>query len=187
MKKYICNWVNRKYTYKFFTILFDGRKIVIYKNREIIKEIKLPFYLKEIAYLSCKNGSTYEFINSYDAVGTIKIWDLGYCLSMVDETPKERHLFSSSKDYMLKIRIDEGYAIYYEEGILMGGNTNMHFRFDNLPNEIIVIGDYHGDGGIGKGIDEACFATGYQDENLDEYLEEARKVIDFWIYKKSLE
>ena len=98
---------------------------------------------------------------------------------MIDETPKERHLFSSPKDYMLKIRIDEGYAIYYEEGILMGGNANMHFCFDNLPTDVIVIGDFHKDGGIGKGINEACFATLYKDESLDEYLEEARKIIDF--------
>ena len=166
-------------TNEFSTVLFEGRKIVIYKKREIMKEIKLPFYLKEIAYLCCENGSTYEFINSNDAVGTIKIWDLGYSISMVDETPKERHLFSSPKDYILKIRVDEDYAIYYEEGILMGGNANMHFSFENLPTKVIVIGDFHGDGGIGKGINEACFATGYKDESLDEYLEKARKVIDF--------
>ena len=141
----------------------------VYRFGELKSFYEFPFEFKEIRKAS-NEIDMYNFVSSTNAVGTIRIWEVGdptYRL-VLGESENERHLFTPTEEnHVTRFESSPDWIIFYDEGNLKAGKVcepEMTFSFDNLPYEYRWIGDSCG---VGKGTSEVSFLaeTDYYDDS----------------------
>lgn len=139
------------------TLIFTENSILFEYKQKSSNKINFPFSFKEVGYLghdthTCEN--IYAFLSDTNTIGTITVKSDNTldCNIIAEGADSERSIFHPSST--TRIATNNGYVIYYESGVLKGSNGQVHFDFDSLEYEKMLIGDTYG---VGKGFEDCCF------------------------------
>lgn len=144
------------------TLIFTENSILFESKHKASNKFSFPFVFKEVGYLghnthTCEN--IYAFLSDTNTIGTITVKSDNTldCNIIAEGSDYERSLFRpSSTNHVNCVTTNNGYVIYYENGILKGSNGQVHFDFDSLEYKKLFIGDTYG---VGKGFEDCCFVA----------------------------
>lgn len=144
------------------TLIFTENSILFEYKQKSSNKINFPFSFKEVGYLghdthTCEN--IYAFLSDTNCIGTItvKADNTLDCNIVAEGADSERSIFHpSSTNHVNGVANNNGYIIYYEDGLLKGSNGKVHFDFDSLEYKKLSIGDTYG---VGKGFEDCCFVA----------------------------
>ena len=144
------------------TLIFTENSILFEYKQKSSNKINFPFSFKEVGYLghdthTCENISA--FLSDTNCIGTITVMadNTLDCTIVAEGADSERSIFHpSSTNHVNGVANNNGYIIYYEDGLLKGSNGKVHFDFDSLEYKKLSIGDTYG---VGKGFEDCCFVA----------------------------